>query len=136
MAQHHLLFNEIANNIVYCLAGVETPNAGSQFLARVRRDAVLQWKERYGDTLKAFQTFILPPRTGAMYKADNWTVIGETSGKESLRAQTIRPCDVEAYVNEHGSKRLERRVFRSGEVKYLVWTPHHTEAKIVFMRLA
>lgn len=132
MERHTLAFNEVANNIVYCLSGHTDRNTGSKFLALLRRDAIRVWRERYGDTCRAFQTFILPPRTGAMYKADNWHVIGMTSGTSSLRAKTIKPSEVSLYPSE----KVERRVFKSGEVKYLFRYPVHTEAKIILMRLA
>lgn len=77
---NNLKFNEIANNIVFCLANQQNKNAGTQLLSLVRKDAIKWWFEKYGDILKAFQTFILPPRTGAIYKADNWQLIGETIG--------------------------------------------------------
>jgi len=80
MLEYNLKSNEIANNIVFCLANQQDKNAGTKLLSLVRKDAILWWYERYGDLLKAFQTFILPPRNGAVYKADNWSEIGLTKG--------------------------------------------------------
>lgn len=129
MKKHGLGTNEVANNIVYCLYGHQDKNAGSKFLAMLRRDSVKWWKERYGDDLKAFQTFVLPPRNGAVYKADNWTLIGETAGKSAF-VRTIRPSELDQYPE------AQRKVFRSGEVKYVIRGYKETESKLIFMKLA
>jgi hypothetical protein len=129
MKERALQFNEVANNIVYALFGCQDMNAGTRFLKILRRDAVVWWRERYGDDLKAFQTFILPPRTGAMYKADNWEQLGQTTGG---RAQTIRTlCGEERKKHPEA----EIRKFKSGEVKYLLREFKDTEPKLIFMRL-
>jgi hypothetical protein len=130
MEDHSLVFNEIGNNIVYCLYGHTDKNAGSKLLKAVRRDAVVWWKIRYGDDLKAFQTFILPPRTGAVYKADNWNMLGPTSGGQTLVTRTLYGEDREKYPN------AEKRTFKSGEVKYLLRDFKETVPKLIFMRLA
>ena len=130
MREHNLGFNEVGNNIVFCLQGAEK-NAGSAFLALCRRDAVAWWKTRYGDDLRAFQSFVLPPRTGAVYKADNWRLVGETSGNPQ-KVRTLRsndPIPKGAHV--------ERRVFASGEVRLLMREQATQETpKLIFMRLA
>lgn len=128
MARHNLQFNEVGNNIVYCLVPDLPRNAGSRFLAMCRRDAIQWWSERYGDTLKAFQTFILPPRTGAVYKADNWECIGQTTGN-SFRMVTL-------YGDDPRKEKAEVRRFKSGEVKYLYREVDSTPPKLIFMRRA
>jgi len=115
MKDNNLLFNEIANNIVFCLANCNNKNDGTRLLSLVRRDAIKWWYERYGDKLKAFQTFILPPRTGAIYKADNWNKLGVTTGEKHPEA--------------------EIRTFKNGEVKYLLREYRETEPKLIFMKL-
>lgn len=111
MSLHALEFNEVANNSVYCLAGATTKNAASQFLALLRRDAVQWWMERYGGPLRALQTFILPPRTGACYRADNWQRIGTTVGT-SQQTETIREPGQEM--------RLERTFSAGGTPKIIL----------------
>lgn len=130
MKKHNLESNEVANNVVFCLANQKDKNAGSRLLSLVRKDATIWWKERYGDTLKAFQTFILPPRTGAVYKADNWQLIGMTSGS-SLKGTTIREEDLDKY----NSKKVKKRVYKSGEVKFLCHEFVQTEKKLIYMKL-
>ena len=130
MKQHQIKFNELANNIVYCLSGHKDRNAGSRFLKLLRNDAKIWWRERYGDELKAFQTFILPPRTGAIYKADNWIQLGETTGGKSMSIRTLKKIDGE------NNPAAERREFKSGEVKYLVREFKETTPKLIFVKLA
>lgn len=128
MADHTLSFNEVGNNIVYALHGHKDRNAGTKFLKLIRSDAVIWWNERYKDHLKALQTFILPPRTGALYKADNWSHIGDTSGK-TMSMRTL-------YGEERDQHpEAEIRTFQSGEVKYLLRTFREADAKLIFMRL-
>jgi|LSQX01.1.fsa_nt_gb hypothetical protein len=128
MTQNHLQSNEIANNIVYCLHGQQDKNAGTKFLRLLREDAITWWKERYGDDLKAFQTFILPPRNGAIYKADNWKVIGKTSGN-AQRIRTIPKQDIHKYKN------VMEKTFSNGQVRYVIKWFEDVEKKIILMRL-
>lgn len=132
MATHGIAFNEIGNNIVYCLYGYNSQNVGTQFLKLVRHDARLWWKERYGDDLKALQTFILPPRSGALYKADNWEQLGSTTGGSTIKVRTLYGEDREKYKD---SPNLEIRKFNSGEIKYLLREHHITEPKLMFVKL-
>jgi len=129
MSEHDISFNELGNNIVFCMSGQEDRNAGTKFLGLVRRDAKEWWQERYGDTLRAIQTFILPPRNGAVYRADNWQLIGETSGK-SQAVRTLTKEEAEGYTGS-----IERREFKSGEVKFLVRSFVETPKKLMFVRM-
>ena len=127
MLEHELEFNQVGHNIVFCLAG-HGKNAGSQFLAMCRRDSVARWKERYGDELKAFQTFILPPRTGAVYKSDNWQVIGNTKG-ETWKTLSVDPEDVDKLPN------TRRQTFSDGKTYCFQNVYFKTDPKLILMRL-
>ena len=116
-------FNQVANNVIFCLAGQSDRNAGTKFLSLLRRDAVTRWGERYGDELKCIQTFILPPRTGAVYKADNWKFLGRTRGGKTLRKQY--------YCQPREGARM--KVFSGGEVKYEVKSYAIVESKLIFV---
>jgi hypothetical protein len=131
MKVNNLEFNNIANNIVYCLSYHQNKNAGSKLLSLVRKDAIKWWHERYGDRLIAFQTFVLPSsnRTGAIYKADNWICLGETSGGKTQKTRTLYGEDREKYPN------AEIRTFKSGETKYILREFTETEKKLIFMKL-
>lgn len=75
----------IINNVVFRLEESH-PNFGTQILARWRKQITKDWKESYGDSAVGFETFIFGEnRTGAMYKADNWTYVGETKGNTKFK---------------------------------------------------
>lgn len=132
MREHDLEFNQVGHNVVYCLA-TDTKNAGSQFLALCRRDAKALWRERYGDDLRAFQTFILPPRTGAVYKADNWTLIGETKG-ETWESHIVSAEECATLPN------TRTQVFADGsggiETRHIQNVYKRTPRKLIYMRRA
>ncbi len=129
MKKHDLEFNNIANNIVFCLANQQNKNAGTTLLKLCRQDAIKWWYERYGDKLKAFQTFILPPRTGAIYKADNWQQLGMTSGGKTMTTRTLYGEEREKHPE------AEIRTFKSGEIKYILREFKETESKLIYMKL-
>jgi hypothetical protein len=55
------------------------------FRERVKKD----YEERYKDELVGLVTFVEPPRTGALYKADNWQYLGETQGVHVSRRGSL-----------------------------------------------
>ena len=71
----------IINNCVYRLEK-HTPNLATMCLALWRRTIARDWEMRYGVKVHGFETFVIPNemRTGALYKADNWTFLGKTQG--------------------------------------------------------
>ena len=136
LVEHDIRPNEAANNIVYALFGNLDKNAGTRFLKIIRRDARIWWKERYGDDLKALQTFILPPRTGALYKADNWQEIGRTTGKTMTTRELSKK--ERASMSEMELKSLAKPMFNgdgSSQTRYLVREFQETEIKLIFMRM-
>lgn len=128
MKAHDLSFNNVANNIVYALHGSSDRNAGTRALALIRRDAVRWWKDSYGDDLRAFQTFIAPPRTGALYLADNWTRIGMTSG-DGVETVTLAP---DAVAPEGSVERVTH--FAGGVVRRTAQVRKAVTPKIILMR--
>ena len=72
-------FNSFANNWRYCLTK-SIPNLGSQVLKQLRIVAGDAWKEKYGDDLNYLITFVGGGNNGAVYKADNWKMVGKTAG--------------------------------------------------------
>lgn len=73
------------------------------------------------------QTFILPPRTGAMYKADNWICLGETTGK-TMTIRTLYGQEREEHPE------AEIRMFKNGETKHLLREFKETDKKLMFIR--
>ena len=79
-------------------------NAGSQTLKLLRRHAPIEWKKKYGDDLRYILTFVGGGNNGAVYKADNWNMVGHTAGlpkhkmvsmkwnnKEELKEKFVKP---------------------------------------------
>jgi hypothetical protein len=72
------------NNNVFRIVYSEK-NLGTQILKLARKNIYKIYQEKYNQKLLGLVTFIEPPRTGSMYKADNWIYIGETDGVEIKR---------------------------------------------------
>ena len=72
-------FNNFANNWKFCLSK-SVPNLGTQALRCLRSRCQDDWFLKYGDELKYLITFVGDNKSGSVYKADNWKLIGETSG--------------------------------------------------------
>ena len=84
--------NSIINNVVYRL--VDAPkNAASQALAQWRKQIAADWEHLYQVKVAGFETFVIEgslndkdevctdrTRTGALYRADNWDMLGITAG--------------------------------------------------------
>ena len=73
------VFNSVANNWRFCMKK-SIKNGGTRVLKQVRQLAPNAWKEKYGDDLNYLITFVGGGNTGAVYKADNWSMVGETAG--------------------------------------------------------
>lgn len=73
--------NGIIDNTVFRLER-NIPNLGTQILKLFRNTIQEDWEQQYGVKVCGFETFIIENehRKGAMYKADNWDFVGETSG--------------------------------------------------------
>jgi hypothetical protein len=71
----------IVNNTVFRLEAHQK-NLATQVLAAYRRVVSKLWLELYGVPVVGFETFVVETdtRKGTLYKADNWTFVGETSG--------------------------------------------------------
>ena len=74
--------NCVANNYRYGLIkpNITIKNVGSMVLKLLREEGRKVWKEKYGDGLVLLETFVKPPWKGTVYKADNWSMVGETAG--------------------------------------------------------
>lgn len=92
-----IALNGIVDNTVFRLEK-NLPNLGTQILAMWRKQIAVDWEDRYGVKVCGFETFIVEEswRKGSMYKADNWTYVGETQGSTKF--------------HQHGvEKKFERR---------------------------
>ena len=96
-------FNSFANNWRFCMTK-PIPNAGSQVLKQLRHHAPIEWEKKYKNFLTHILTFVGGGNNGAVYKADNWDMVGETAGlpkhkmvsmkwdgKEQLKQKFVKP---------------------------------------------
>ena len=95
------IFNEVADNKRFCMKE-QIPNAGTQILSAIRKRAKLDWFEYYNNDLKAIITTIGNNKKGAVYLADNWKQIGETSGlPEDRLSVSMKWNDAEEINNRY-----------------------------------
>lgn len=87
--KYRILFNSIANNWRFCMKS-KIPNAGTQVLRQLREQAPDEWYKKYGDTLLYLMTFVAGGNNGAVYRADNWEMIGRTAGLPAHRAVSMK----------------------------------------------
>ena len=94
-----LVLNGIVNNTVFRLEKHE-PNLATQILAKWRTLIPSLWLEKYGVVVYGFETFVVEEefRKGTLYKADNWTFVGRTSGASKRRNGIEKPADDWAQV--------------------------------------
>jgi len=72
------------NNNVFRLIKNEK-NLGTKVLKLFRNTVHEDYVRKYNQELIGIVTFVEYPRTGAVYKADNWEYLGETEGKRMRR---------------------------------------------------
>jgi hypothetical protein len=87
--EYKLIFNQISNNWRFCFSK-SVKNAGTQVLKQLRQKAPSAWKQKYGDDLKHIITFVGAGKNGAVYLADNWSKIGETSGLPAHKSSSMK----------------------------------------------
>ena len=78
-SEYKNLFNNIANNWRFCMKE-RIPGISTRILKEMRLNAKYEWKKKFGDELLYIITFVGGGHDGAVYKADNWEIIGYTSG--------------------------------------------------------
>ena len=96
-------FNSFANNWRFCM-NTHIPNAGSQILKLLRHHAPIEWEKKYKNFLTHIITFVGGGNNGAVYRADNWDMVGHTAGlpkhdmvsmkwndKEELKEKFVKP---------------------------------------------
>jgi hypothetical protein len=75
------VLNGVIDNTVFRLVKNE-PNLSTRVIALWRKVVPLVWDYLYGVPVFGFETFVVEEdhRKGSLYKADNWILVGETSG--------------------------------------------------------
>lgn len=92
------------NNNVFRMVNSEK-NLGTKVLSLFRHTVAVDYKNAYGVDLLGLSTFVEPPRTGAVYKADNWEAIGLTQGK------SVRKRDMNSWENKEWSVGTVKLIF-------------------------
>ena len=76
--------NQLVNNIFYHIESLSgrypMRNMVPAVLATFRRQIVVDWESKYGDTVLGFESLVELPRTGECYRSDGWTEVGLTKG--------------------------------------------------------
>jgi hypothetical protein len=82
----------IVNNTVFRLEYHEK-NLATKVLSKWRRVMADLWLQLYGVPVIGFETFVIEEdhRKGALYKADNWTYVGETAGSTKSHKGLANP---------------------------------------------
>lgn len=104
----HVALNGIVNNIVFRLEE-NIPNLATQIMALWRKTIAVDWKDRYGVDVAGFETFVIEndTRKGALYKADNWTYVGKTSGNTK--------------THKHGAEKKSERIQTDQKLIFCKW---------------
>ena len=110
--EYKSIFNNIANNWRFCMKE-RIPNIGTRILKEMRGMAQYEWKKKYGDDLRYIITFVGGGHDGAVYKADNWEIIGTTSGLPSHKSVSMK------WDNNEGIK--DKFVKPTGEDKKIIF---------------
>jgi hypothetical protein len=70
---------------------IRVPHLASHVLGRIARRLSQDWEDRYHHPIYFLETFVDPARhRGSCYRAANWIVLGETSGR-GHRCPTFQP---------------------------------------------
>jgi len=77
--ENHFLINN-----VFRLINNEK-NLATRVLSLSRRMVKIAYESKFREALIGLVTFVEPPRTGALYKADNWSYLGMSQGKRMKR---------------------------------------------------
>jgi len=98
-----IALNSIVDNTVFRLEE-RIPNLGTRVLSMWRKRVEQDWYNTYGVKVAGFETFIIEneQRKGAMYKADNWTFVGETAGNTKMHLHGID----KSFVRQDVCKKL------------------------------
>lgn len=81
--------NSIANNIFYHIEKIDGMYPQRNFTSKVLEAFVsrvaLDWFEKYGDRVRAFESLVELPRTGECYRRCGWVEVGMTKGQTCKR---------------------------------------------------
>lgn len=74
----------VVNNLFFHIEPKEvkypTRNFSQKVLDLFQQKIIKDWHDKYKDYVLGFETLIELPRTGEIYKRNNWSLVGETKG--------------------------------------------------------
>lgn len=78
------LFNipKIANNWRFTLIDDLPKNTATKVISLAINKGREDWKKKYDDELVLVETLVEPPRTGTIYRASKWEMVGMTKGTQ------------------------------------------------------
>jgi len=122
----HAQLSSIICNVVYRLENAPR-NAATQALALWRRQIAHDWEQLYQVKVAGFETFVIEGsqndrdevvtdrhRTGALYRADNWEMLGITAGNTKSHATA---SDSGGMGTAHTRKDVCRKLIFARKVK-------------------
>jgi hypothetical protein len=78
------LLNNVVNNVFYNISKVDGKyplrNFTTKVLLEFMKKIEIDWLNKYGDPVLAFESLVEKPRTGDLYIKAGWTCVGETKG--------------------------------------------------------
>jgi hypothetical protein len=125
--QQYARLRLLANNTRYCvLPPWQRPNVASRTLALCERRLSNDWVSAFGHSIVLLETFVDSSHRGTLYRAANWTHVGETRGfrripggyatithepkkifmRELHPQARARLCQVDFNAREEGRKRM------------------------------
>ena len=99
------------NNNVYRMIHHEK-NLGTKVLKLFRNRVKVDYEKKFKDELVGLVTFVEPPRTGAIYKADNWIYLGVTLGTSCKRRGSL-----DKWVNKEWTKGTQKHRYAKWLIK-------------------
>lgn len=122
----HAQLSSIVCNVVYRLEKAPR-NAATQALALWRKQIAADWETLYQVKVAGFETFVIEGsrndreelctdrhRTGALYRADNWSMLGITAGNTKVHAAAANSGGMSAA---HTRKQVCRKLIFARKVR-------------------
>jgi hypothetical protein len=92
---------------------VEVPHLASHILGAMARRLPADWKQAYGDELLFLETFVDADRyRGTCYRAANWLVLGETTGRGHRAPTTKKTRSIKQVLGYPLSRRYREVLCR------------------------
>ena len=120
----------MCNNYRFTLMPNAPHLAGSRILSELERHIVKDWQEQYHDRLVMIETLVKPPREGTIYRAANWTLVGETKG---VQFKWIKKTELKEWKDK-GWKKAQDGSTAGFLDKTKISMPGGTAKKLIFVK--